>query len=63
MSKCDNCILQTTGYCWCEGEPEKISGNITSCDYFQNKVSLNYNIGFIDGYLWAINRRSNNNAK
>lgn len=63
MDICENCVLQSQGYCWCEGEPEKIISNITKCDYFLNSNSPDYNNAFINGYLWGINRRRYNHGK
>lgn len=54
IGKCENCILLKCGYCFSEGEPEKITGTITKCDYYLVSGSnTTFNDGFIQGFCYC----------
>lgn len=54
---CDDCLLQNHGYCFCTGEPEKITGDMIACDFYQTSEIKDpqYKNGFIDGYIYVRN--------
>ena len=55
---CKDCIFFRCGFCFSEGDPEKITGEITKCDnYFFSAFKETYNDGFIQGFCHCNNMR------
>ncbi len=54
MGICKDCILFRCGYCFSESEPEKITGEITKCDYYLfSAFKETYHDGFIQGFCYC----------
>lgn len=54
MGICKDCILFNCGYCFSNGEPEKIVGEITLCGYYLfSAYKETYRDGFIQGFCYC----------
>ena len=50
---CESCKLRVNEWCFCLSEPERITDNITDCNYYFNDSDSTY-YEFIDGYQHAM---------
>ena len=51
---CRDCILFSNGYCFSQGEPEKVTGEVTKCGcYLFKEYKETYQDGFIQGFCYC----------
>lgn len=54
IGMCKDCILFRCGYCFSEGESEKITVEITKCNYYLFSIdNEKFHDGFIQGFCYC----------